>query len=362
MDVATTSSSSQAAWTPAEEEAMRAALDAARTGQRGANPLVGAAVLAEGRVAALGWHRGAGAPHAEVEALAQARRAGNDLSRATVVVTLEPCHHHGRTGPCTQAILEAGVRRVVYATEDPTPRARGGAQALRRCGLSVVSGLLAREAASLNHRWLRAVAQDRPFVTAKVAQSLDGRTAAVDATSQWITGVQARAHAHQLRARCDAVLVGTGTLLADDPRLSARDPQGRDLPDQPLRVVMGTTEVPPGAALRSGRWCHLRTRDPHEALAQLAGQGVRHLLVEGGARVTTAFLAQDLVDSLVVYQAPLLLGAGAASVADIGVTTLTQARRLELDREPVRLGEDVLLELSPVERVPPAPAVPSVPA
>lgn len=343
-------------WEPPEVAAMRAALEAAGLGERGANPLVGAAVLDGDRIVALGHHRGAGTPHAEVDALARARSAGADLTRATVLVTLEPCHHHGRTGPCTRALIEAGVPRVIYAVADPDPQAGGGGAALRAAGIEVRCGLLAAEATRLNHRWLRAAAEGRPFITAKTAQSLDARIAAADSSSQWITGPASREHAHLLRSRCDAILVGTATLAADNPRLSARDAEGKDLPDQPLRVVMGATPVPPGAAVRQGRWHHCATRDPRQAVAELAALGVRHLLIEGGATITTAFLAHDLVDALLIYQAPLLLGAGRPAVGNLGVGTLARARRFELDRPPARLGPDTLLQLSPLPPDDGAPA------
>lgn len=325
---------------------MGAALEAARLGERGANPLVGAAVLQGDSIVAVGHHRGAGTPHAEVDALARARRSGADITRATVLVTLEPCHHQGRTGPCSRALLEAGVPRVIYAMADTT-QAAGGGRALCAAGVEVYAGLRAGEAARLNHRWLKALAEGRPFITAKIAQSLDARTAAADSTSQWITGEAARRHAHLLRSRCDAILIGTGTLIADDPRLSARDVHDHDLPGQPLRVVMGQTPVPSRAAVREGAWHHCATRDPRRAVAELADRHVRHLLVEGGATVTTAFLSHDLVDELVIYQAPLLLGAGRSSVGDLGVGTLARARRFEPDRPPTGLGPDTLLRLVP---------------
>lgn len=344
------------AWTRAESEAMSAALEVARQGPRGANPLVGAAILIDDRLIAVGHHRGAGTPHAEVDAIETARRAGADLSRAELLVTLEPCGHTGRTPPCAQAVIDAGIPRVIHAIDDPNPTAAGGAAALRAAGVEVRSGLLAEEAAVLNARWLECARAHRPFVTAKTAMTLDGRIAAADGTSQWITGPAARASGHDLRARADAILVGTGTLAADNPRLTARvgaapDPADDSpssvapaSPHQPLRCVMGLRPVLPDAALRADdHWLHLPTRDPREALAALAEHGAGHVLIEGGATVLTAFLAADLVDELVVHIAPLLLGSGRGAIGDLGITTLAEARRFRPDSPPALLGDDLVI-------------------
>ncbi|MGU3437094.1 bifunctional diaminohydroxyphosphoribosylaminopyrimidine deaminase/5-amino-6-(5-phosphoribosylamino)uracil reductase RibD [Actinomycetes bacterium M1A6_2h] len=315
-------------FTAAETAAMRAALTAAARGVRGANPVVGAALLsAEGEVLHVGYHRGAGTAHAEVVVLDAAREAGTPLRDTTLLMTLEPCHHSGRTGPCTEAILRAGVGRVVHAVADTTDAARGGAAWLREHGVEVRAGLLAAEALDLNDRWLRAQQQRRPFVSLKIAQSIDGRVAAVDGTSQWITGAPARAEGHQLRTRVDAVLVGGGTLRSDDPSLTARTPEGELCTRQPLRAVMSTRPVPEAARIRGadGRFVHLDTHDPREALTRLRDRGAAHVLVEGGPTVAAAFLAADLVDELWLYQAPLLLGAGASSVAGLGIKTLAAA-------------------------------------
>lgn len=365
------------AFSPAEHTAMQAALDAALRGPRGANPLVGAAIIDDdGTLLHVGHHHGAGTPHAEVDAIRQARSAGTDLRRTTMLVTLEPCHHTGRTGPCSQAILEAGIPKVIHAVADPTPTAAGGAAALAGAAVSVRCGLLADAALHLNHRWILAQQQRRPFVTVKTAQSLDGRIAALDGTSQWITGEQARVHAHRVRGRVDAIVVGTATVLADDPRLTARtsssSPEAGQVPaagqDTPashgcgtaLRVVMGLGDVPRDARVRGtdGAYRHLRTRDPHRVVAALYDEGVRHVLIEGGAGIVGAFLRADLVDELTIYQAPMILGAGRVSIPDLGVTTLTEARRYTPDPSDgggLRLlGDDVLWHLQPIETTHPA--------
>lgn len=332
---------SDPAWAPAERAAMAQALDAARRGPRGANPLVGAAILIDGEIIAVGHHRGAGTPHAEADAIAAARRAGADLTRADLLVTLEPCSHTGRTPPCAQAIIDAGIPRVIQAIDDPNPTAAGGAATLRAAGVDVRSGLLAAEAVALNARWLECARAHRPFITAKTAMTLDGRIAAADGSSQWITGPAARTWGHDLRSRVDAILVGSGTLAADNPRLTARTDDG--VAHQPLRCVMGLTPIPATAALRADdNWLHLPTHDPHEALAILAERGIGHVLIEGGATVLTAFLAADLVDELVVHIAPLLLGAGRGAVGDLGIATLADAHRFHPDGPPALLGEDIV--------------------
>ncbi|MCT1602684.1 bifunctional diaminohydroxyphosphoribosylaminopyrimidine deaminase/5-amino-6-(5-phosphoribosylamino)uracil reductase RibD [Kocuria sp. p3-SID1433] len=350
------SSVQASSFTQAEAEAMRHALEAALEGPRSANPLVGAALLdARGEILHVGRHLGAGTPHAEADVLAQAARAGTDLRDTTIVVTLEPCDHTGRTEPCSQAILEAGIPRAIFAVED-TQAGAGGARRLRAAGVQVRSGLLAEQSRALNSRWSRAGQESRPFVTAKIAQSLDGRIAAADGTSQWITGEQARGSGHALRARVDAIAVGTGTALADDPRLSARRDDGSAVVSQPLRVVIGHRDLTAEAAVRGddGRFLQLRTHDPREALRELRARGVGHLLLEGGAGLISAFLDADAVDQLIVHQAPIILGGGRPSVELPGRTSLSQALGFEpdpADGGPVRmLGRDLLWRLQPTQQ------------
>ncbi|MBP3036713.1 bifunctional diaminohydroxyphosphoribosylaminopyrimidine deaminase/5-amino-6-(5-phosphoribosylamino)uracil reductase RibD [Arthrobacter sp. zg-ZUI100] len=346
-----------------EADAMAMALELARRGVRGANPLVGAVILdPAGQVLAHGYHRGAGTPHAEADALAAAAAAGTDVSGATMVVTLEPCNHTGRTGPCSQAILAAGISRVVYAAADSNAEAAGGAAALAAAGTDVEGGLLAAESAELNHRWALAMAGRRPFVTVKTAQTLDGRTAAEDGTSQWITGSAARTDGHGIRSRADAVVVGTGTVLADDPQLTARDELGGAARRQPLRVAVGHRPVPDNAAIRGtdGRFLQLDSHDPEVICRDLYGRGMRHLMVEGGAQVASAFLRAGLADELVAYVAPVLLGAGTSAVGDLGVQTLADASRWRwdvTDGGPARLvGQDLRLRLEPVPETGATPA------
>lgn len=304
----------------------------------GPNPRVGCVLLTpEGEVLAEGHHRGAGTAHAEVDALTRA--AGPDeqgaaaLRGATAVVTLEPCAHVGRTGPCTEALIEAGIGRVVIARRDPNPLAGGGVQRLREAGVDVevdAPGEFAAAAEQLNRGWEHGLRHGRPLVTGKLALTLDGHAAATDGTSQWITGRTAREEVHHLRTTCDTVLVGTGTARTDHPTLTARRPDGTLHPRQPLRVVMGTGSAPelptPEGA---GEAIRLQTRDPEGALAELFARGMRHVLLEGGPTLAAAFLRAGLVDELIVHLAPTLLGAGRAAVGDLSISTL--AERLDLD-------------------------------
>jgi diaminohydroxyphosphoribosylaminopyrimidine deaminase/5-amino-6-(5-phosphoribosylamino)uracil reductase len=348
-------------------QAMRRALELAKRGpERGPNPRVGCVLLAPGgdeprAVLGEGWHRGAGTAHAEAAALADARVRGVDARGGTAVVTLEPCAHTGRTGPCVDALLDAGIGEVVYAVDDPNPAAAGGAERLRAAGVTVRAGLEAAAAGELIRVWATPARLGRPFVTLKLALTLDGRIAAVDGTSKWITSPAARAHAHGVRGRVDAIAVGTGTALADDPALTARTPEGELLPEQPLRVVLGTRDLPAQARLRDDRapFLHLRTHDVTAALAELADRHIHHLLVEGGATVAAAFLRADVVDELHVYLAPLLLGEGTAAAAPFGVGTLADARRWRFDA-PERLGPDLFLRArratEPASTPDPAPA------
>ena len=339
----------------AELAAMDRALALAALGpEHGPNPRVGCVLLdAEGRVAGEGWHRGAGTPHAEAAAVAAARSAGAGLAGAVAVVTLEPCDHTGRTGPCTDLLLGAGVSRVVYAVDDPNPAAAGGAARLRTAGVDVLGGVRAEEGEALLRVWLHALRTGRPFVTLKLATTLDGRVAAADGSSRWITSEEAREHAHAQRARVDALAVGTGTVLADDPALTARERDGSLGAHQPLRVVIGSRDVPAGARLRGpgGELLQARTREPVEVLRTLERRGVRHLLVEGGPTIATAFLRAGLVDRVHAYVAPALLGSGRAVIDDLGVTAVADAVRLAT-RNVERLGPDILIVAEPSKETP----------
>jgi diaminohydroxyphosphoribosylaminopyrimidine deaminase / 5-amino-6-(5-phosphoribosylamino)uracil reductase len=318
-------------FTAAEQAAMARALELAATPgvPLGPNPRVGCVLLDDtGATVAEGHHRGAGSPHAEADALA---RAGERARGATAVVTLEPCAHTGRTGPCAVALRDAGVRRVVFAQADPNPVAAGGAALLRQGGVEVESGLMLDEARALNRVWTYAVEHGRPFVTWKFATTLDGRSAAADGTSRWVSSRASRLDTHRLRALCDVMLVGTNTIAADDPQLTVRDERDRPWPRerQPLRVVMGERDLPATKRVFDdhAETLHLRTRDPETALKTLFARDRQHVFLEGGPTLAAAFLDAGLVDEIVTYVAPMLLGAGQPAVADLGVTTIADAVR-----------------------------------
>lgn len=358
------------ATTTADIDAMRraVALAARALGATSPNPVVGCVILdAAGQPAGEGFHQRAGGPHAEIHAL---RAAGDRARGGTAYVTLEPCDHTGRTGPCAQALVEAGIARVVYAVGDPNPQATGGADTLRTAGVRVEQGLLAEEAEAGNAAWLTSVRLGRPHVLWKYAATLDGRSAAADTSSRWITSAESRADVHRLRAEADAVVVGSGTARADDPHLAVRDIAGAV---QPLRVVVdtGATAVRPGARVLDDAaptliavaddadTTHLKAAGPGgdtvdvvrlprdgrglsvpALLAALHARGVRSVLLEGGPTLAGAFVAAGAVDKVVGYLAPVLLGAGPAALGDAGITTIARALRLRMT-ETVRVGPDL---------------------
>jgi diaminohydroxyphosphoribosylaminopyrimidine deaminase / 5-amino-6-(5-phosphoribosylamino)uracil reductase len=320
---------------------MRRGLELAARGPAGdPNPRVGAIIVdPDGAIVGEGFHMGAGTPHAEVMAL---RHAGAAARAGTVVVTLEPCAHTGRTGPCAQALIEAGVARVVFAQSDPTRGGLGGRQLLEAAGIKTTVGVLARESAALNEAWTFSIAAGRPKVTWKFAATLDGRCAAADGSSRWITGPLARADVHRLRAQCGAILVGTGTVIADDPVLSVRGQDGSTTGRQPLRVVMGLRPIPKTARVldAAARTLQLATHDPAQALKALTEQEIHHVWLEGGPTVAAAFLGAGLVDEVISYLAPALLGSGPSAVGDLGISTIDQALRLT-PREVTMIGPDI---------------------
>jgi diaminohydroxyphosphoribosylaminopyrimidine deaminase/5-amino-6-(5-phosphoribosylamino)uracil reductase len=334
------------------------------------NPRVGAVVVRRGAVLGEGWHEGPGTPHAEAAAI-----AGRDVTGATVYVTLEPCNHHGRTPPCAPGLVAAGVARVVVAHEDPDPRVRGrGLAHLRSRGVEVCVGVLAGEAERVNRAYLHHARFRRPLLTLKLALSLDGRMAASDGSARWITGDPAPRRVPRRRAEVDAVMVGAGTVLADDPQLTARAGASR----QPGRVIVdGRGRVPPGARVFApGAEVIVATTDrcPHDlqtawkeagaevAVLPEAGGGVDltallgwlgerpllELLCEGGPRLATSLLVAELVDRLELHYGPVLLGDGGPSVGDLGVTTMAGARRWRCV-EVARRGDDAIVVL---ERLP----------
>lgn len=342
------------------------------------NPQVGCVILdGASRLISFGRHEGAGSAHAEAAALAAAGAGAQRLLEATAVVTLEPCSKHGRTPPCTDALIAAGVGRVIYLVDDPTGFG-GGAQKLRAAGVEVWGPKELREGTALSagagarfgggaHAegagaddwgveieladrllvpWITAAKQERPYVVAKFATTIDGRIAAADGSSQWITSNAAREHVHRVRAEVDGIIVGTGTVLADDPSLTVRlkslgdcgapGPGASELGGQPLgdefqprRIVIGLRKIPANAKLRGpgGELLHIKTHDVHEALNTMFSKGLRHVVVEGGAQILSQFLRAGVVDEIHHYLAPALLGAGAPVVQDFGITNISQASR-----------------------------------
>jgi len=331
------------------EAAMTRALElAARGPVWGVNPQVGCVILNPvGQIIAEGWHQGAGTPHAEVDALN--KLAPGQAQGATAVVTLEPCNHTGRTGPCSHALRDAGIARVVYAVSDPNPTAQGGGALLAEAGVDVIAGVGQDEAEALLHGWLTANRLGRPFVTVKWAQSLDGRAAADDGSSQWITGAAARSDVHRRRTAHGAIVAGIGTVIADNPSLTARADDGRLLEHQPIPVIIGERDVPAESAVLQHPVEPLvyATHDLHEVLADLWQREVRSVFVEGGPTLASAFIRVGLVDEVLIYQAPVLLGGGRTALGDVGVASIEQAIRLRVvDR--ISLGEDQLTIARPI--------------
>ncbi len=337
--------------TSAELEAMARALSLAENGPTvGKNPRVGCVLLdSEGRIVAEGFHRGAGHPHAEVEALNALTQAGVSPSGLTAVVTLEPCNHQGLTGPCSMALIDAGISKVVYGAEDPGDQSQGGAETLRRAGVDVVGGVLAEKSESINTTWFFAMRHGRPFVTAKWAQSLDGRHAAPDFTSQWITGEESRKRVHRERSQHGAIMVGTTTALVDNPTLTARTESGL-YPTQPLAVVVGNRKIPADWKVREhpGGFVQVNHHDPELVLRELFEQGVRSVYLEGGATLVSSFVAAGLVDEFHITMGPLLIGGDKVALGDIGVTTLNEAPRLDVSEVAV-YDSDVWVIAHPVK-------------
>ncbi len=329
------------------DEAMRLAIEQSYLvkGSTYPNPPVGAVIVdQEGRILGVGATEPAGGDHAEVVAL---RRAGGLAAGAIVVVTLEPCNHFGKTPPCVNALIDARVGTVIYALADPNGIAGGGAGRLQAAGVQVRSGVLAEQvAAGPLREWLYKQRTGLPHVTWKYASSVDGRSAAADGTSQWITSDASRLDLHHRRATADAIVVGTGTVLADDPALTARRADGSLAARQPLRVVVGMRDIPPEAQVLNddSRTMAIRTHDPMEVLKAVSDR--TDVLLEGGPTLAGAFLRAGLVNRILAYVAPILLGGPITAVDDVGVPTLARALRWQFDGID-RAGPDLLLSLVP---------------
>ena len=354
-----------------DEAFMRRALDLAvrAHGRTSPNPLVGAVLVRGDRVMGEGYHRRAGGPHAEVAAL---RAAAAPVRGATMYVNLEPCAHHGRTPPCADALIEAGVGRVVVGMTDPDPRVRGrGIRRLRRAGVAVTTGVLRDACRRVNEAFVVRVRTGRPFVTLKLAAALDGRIATAGGDARWISSAASRRRVHVLRNQVDAVLVGAQTVTADDPRLTCRIRGGRD----PLRVVLDgrlgispsarvcRLAAPPGTLIATSRTA-ARARGPayeradvevlgfpgrrgrivlRAVLETLAGRGVNHVLIEGGGQTAAAALREHVVDKVLFFYAPILLGGdGRAMLGALAVGRVADGRKLHT-MQLERIGRDVLV-------------------
>jgi diaminohydroxyphosphoribosylaminopyrimidine deaminase / 5-amino-6-(5-phosphoribosylamino)uracil reductase len=292
-------------------------------GRTAPNPIVGAVIVAtDGSVIAEGFHDRHKSPdHAEVVAL---KVAGDEARGATMYVTLEPCNHTGTTAPCTQAIIDAGIKSVVYAVTDPNTVAAGGAAVLKAAGVEVVTGVGEDEAVHSNRAWLTKILQGRPFITWKVAATLDGKVAAADGTSKWITNDASRADVQKVRRSVDAIMVGTQTVIADNPYLVPHDGAATK---NPLRIVCGTQELPKSANVfnDAAQTKVIASKDLGVIASELLATGVNHIVLESGPTLATAMLQAGMLDELMLYQGASLLGAGKSFVADLGISTIENA-------------------------------------
>jgi diaminohydroxyphosphoribosylaminopyrimidine deaminase / 5-amino-6-(5-phosphoribosylamino)uracil reductase len=329
------------------EAAMRLAIEQSYQvkGTTYPNPPVGAVILdAQGRVVGVGGTAPAGGDHAEVVAL---RRAGGLAAGGIAVVTLEPCNHYGKTPPCVNALIDARVATVVYAVTDPNRIAGGGAGRLAAGGVHVRSGVLADQVAGGPLReWLHKQRTGVPHLTWKYASSVDGRSAASDGSSQWISSEASRSDLHRRRAMADAIVVGTGTVLADDPALTARLADGSLAEKQPLRVVVGMREIPSEAKVLNddSRTMVIRTHDPAEVLKALSDR--TDVLLEGGPTLAGAFLRAGSINRILAYVAPILVGGPITAVDDVGVSSISKALRWQFDGVD-RAGPDLVISLVP---------------
>jgi len=311
-------------------------------GSTGSNPIVGAVVVdSAGNIIGEGFHQSG--PHAEVVALEQASQSAKG---ATLYVTLEPCNHHGKTGPCAEAIIKAGITKVVYAVRDPNSSASGGAKALHAAGLEVVFNSEATEIANSNRAWLHKIINNRPYFIWKIATTLDGRTAAIDGSSKWITGPESRAEVSQLRSESSAILIGTSTALADNPNLIPRD-QETTGKTNPVRIVMGLREIPSDFNLNNdaAETLFLRTHDFSELLKLCAERDFNQVFVESGSELGTALLRAGLIDELIIFQAASLLGSGLSFIGDLGATNIKEKMDF-LIRDVAQFGNDLKITLT----------------
>ena len=296
-------------------------------GRTAPNPIVGAVIIGtDGSVIAEGFHdRAASDDHAEVVAL---KIAGEKARSATMYVTLEPCNHTGTTAPCTQAIIDAGIKSVIYAVSDPNPVAAGGAAVLKAAGVEVIAGVGTDEVTHSNRAWLTKIIKGRPFITWKVAATLDGKVAAADGTSKWITNEASRDDVQKVRRSVDAIMVGSQTVIADNPHLVPHDGGATK---NPVRIVCGTQELPKGANVFNdvAPTKVIASKDLGVIASELLALGINHILLESGPTLATAMLQAGMLDELMMYQSSSLLGTGKNFVADLGVLSIDNAIRMQ---------------------------------
>jgi diaminohydroxyphosphoribosylaminopyrimidine deaminase/5-amino-6-(5-phosphoribosylamino)uracil reductase len=321
------------------EAAMARAIDCARLGlgKTFPNPIVGAVITsATGEVLSEGFHQGG--DHAEVIALNAAKEIP---AGAILYVSLEPCNHHGKTPPCVDAIIKSGLKKVVYAVNDPNPAAAGGADRLRAAGIEVESGIGEVQARLENRAWLTKMELGRPRITWKIASTMDGKVAASDGSSKWITGELARTDVAHMRSQFDAIITSTATVIADDPLMTSKG-----FGKNPVRIVMGKTEINAGAQIMDGsaETIFIKSQNLKDLIALANERGFNQVLIESGPTFGTALLREDLIDEVVLFQAPTLLGSGTPSIGDLGITNI--AGRLDFEISDVEvIGSDLKITL-----------------
>jgi diaminohydroxyphosphoribosylaminopyrimidine deaminase/5-amino-6-(5-phosphoribosylamino)uracil reductase len=321
------------------ETAMARAIECAQfgLGKTSPNPIVGAVITsATGEFISEGFH--SGTDHAEVIAIAAAKEIP---AGSIIYITLEPCNHQGKTPPCTEALISAGIAKVVYAVSDPNPVAAGGAERLRNSGIEVVAGLLENEAAFDNRAWLTKIAKHRPRITWKIASTMDGKVAAKDGSSKWITSELARADVALLRSQADAIVTSTSTVMADNPLLTSKG-----LGKNPVRIVMGKSEVAPESQVLNSdaETIVIKSHNFQELISLSSQRGFNQILIESGPTFGTALLKADLVDEILLFQAPTFFGSGTPSISDLGINSISQ--RLDFYIEDVEIiGADLKITL-----------------
>lgn len=321
------------------EAAMAHAIDCARLGlgQTYPNPIVGAVITsATGELLSEGFHQGA--DHAEVIAI----NAAKELPAGSILyITLEPCNHHGKTPPCVDAIIKSGIKKVVYAVSDPNPIAAGGAERLREVGIEVQSGIGEMQASLENRAWLTKIKKGRPRITWKIAATMDGRVAASDGSSKWITGELARADVARMRSQADGIVTSTATVIADDPAMTSKG-----FGKNPVRIVMGSRETQAKTQIMDGaaETLLIKSRDFKDLIALANERGFNQLLIESGPTLGTALVREDLIDEIVLFQAPTFLGSGKPLIGDLGITNISG--RLDFEISDVEMiGSDLKITL-----------------